>query len=746
MHLEYPAAPLSAQIDDYHGETVADPFRWLEDTSSEETRGFIEAENRLADAWLEAVPSRKEITRRVHELWDHPRFGVPFERGGQWFQYRNSGLQPQPVLYVMDRPGADGEILVDPNAFSEDGTVALVDAVPSADGRLLAYATADAGSDWLTWRVLDVDKKTLLPDVVEWSKFSTAAWVADASGFFYGAPRRPEPGQELEGETRGLHVLFHLLGAKDGEDEVVFSTEDQPDWLPQATVTDDGRYLAVAVTRGTRPQVRLEIFDLEHLGEGSVVLDPDFSSELAVAGNEGPRFFLVTGEGADRRRLVAIDLSDPEHVEEVVPESADVLAGAKRCGDALVCWYLKDAQAALRVHGLNGRFTCEIGLPPWTSLVNDEHGAISGRAGLGVIHFATTSFTDSGSVWSHDLGSGETTLVHPPSAPFDAEDYVTERGYATSADGTRVPFFCTRRRDVSRDGEVPVLLYGYGGFNIPVGPEWSVLAAVFIERGGAYVVANLRGGGEFGRAWHDGGRLEHKQHVFDDFVAVARELARSGLSRPERTAILGGSNGGLLVGASITQHPEAFGAAVAEVGVLDMLRFHKFTIGWAWSSDFGDPDDPEQYRWLRAYSPLHNIREGVRYPATLLLTGDHDDRVVPAHSFKFAAALQRAQGGDRPDPAPGGDVRRPRRGQADEHADSRERRRAHLPRGGARRQPPTRRPRGTLTIEPVPDQGASRESGYPIRFDVLGGSPRPERRSRRAPPDPFSVPIMGHGG
>jgi prolyl oligopeptidase len=648
MHLEYPAAPLSAQIDDYHGETIADPFRWLEDTSSEETRAFIEAENRLADAWLEAVPSRKEITDRVVELWNHRRLGVPFERGGRWFQYRNAGLQPQPVLYVMDRPGVEGEVLVDPNAFSEDGTVALVDAVPSADGRLLAYATSDGGSDWLTWRVLDVTMKALLSDVVEWSKFSTAAWRADASGFFYGAPRRPEPGQENEGETRGLRVLFHLLGAKDGEDEVIFSAEDQTEWLPHATVTDDGRYLVVAVTCGTRPQVRLEIFDLERLGEGSVVLDPDFSSELAVAGNEGPHFFLVTDDEADRRRLVATDLSDPEHLEEVVPESADLLASAKRCGDALVCSYLKDARAALRVHGLDGHFTREIELPHWSSLVNDERGTISGHAGLDVVHFATTSFTDSGSVWSHDLWSGETMLVHPPSVPFHAADYMTERGFATSADGTRVPFFCTLRRDVSRDGEVPVLLYGYGGFNVPIGPEWSVLAAVFMERGGAYVLANLRGGGEFGRAWHDGGRLEHKQHVFDDFVAVARELAGSGLSRPERTAIHGGSNGGLLVGASLTQHPEAFGAAVAEVGVLDMLRFHKFTIGWAWTSDFGDPDEPEQYPWLRAYSPLHNIREGVRYPATLLLTGDHDDRVVPAHSFKFAAALQRAQGGDAP--------------------------------------------------------------------------------------------------
>lgn len=648
MNLVYPTAPLGAQVDDCHGEAVADPYRWLEDGSSEETRGFIEAENRLSEAWLEAAHCRKDITRRVAELWDHPRLGVPFERGGRWFQYRNTGLQPQPVLYVMDRPAADGEVLVDPNAFSEDGTVALVDAVPSANGRLLAYATTDAGSDWMTWRILDVATKTLLPDVVEWSKFSTAAWRADASGFFYGAPRRPEPGQELEGETRGLRVLYHRLGAKDGEDEVVFSAEDQPEWLPHATVTDDGRYLVVAVTRGTRPQARIEIFDLEHLGEGIVVLDPDFSSELAVAGNDGPRFFLVTGDGADRRRLVATDLSDPEHVEEVVPESVDVLAGAKRCGDALVCWYLKDAQAALRVYGLDGRFTREIELPPWSSLVNDEHGVISGRAGLDVVHFATTSFTDSGSVCSHDLGSGETTLLHPPSAPFDAEDYVTERGHATSADGRRVPFFCTRRRDVRRDGEVPVLIYGYGGFNVPIGPEWSVQAAVFMERGGAYVLANLRGGGEFGRAWHDGGRLEHKQHVFDDFVAVAQELAQSGLTRPERTAIHGASNGGLLVGASITQHPEAFRAAVADVGVFDMLRFHKFTIGWAWTSDFGDPDDREQYRWLRAYSPLHNVREGVRYPATLLRTGDHDDRVVPAHSFKFAAALQQAQAGDAP--------------------------------------------------------------------------------------------------
>jgi prolyl oligopeptidase len=648
MRPDYPPAPRGTQVDDLHGELVPDPYRWLEDTASEATIGFVDAENRLTEAWLQGVPGRKEIAERVAELWDHPRFGVPFEAGGHWFQYRNAGLQAQSVLYLMDGTGADGEVLIDPNTFSPDGTVALVDAVPSHDGRLLAYATADGGSDWMTWRVLDVERKALLGDVVEWSKFSTAGWRADGRGFYYVAPRRPEPGDELEGEIRGLRVLLHRLDSGSAHDEVVFSAESEPDWLPHASVTDDGRYLVVAITRGTRPQVRLEIVDLEHPATGRVVIGPDFDCQLAVAGNDGQRFFLVSDSGADRRQLVAVDLSDPGRVDVVVPETPDVLAGARRCGDALVCWYLEDAQAALHVHGLDGRFVRSVDLPPWSSLVEGAPGAISGRAGLDTVHFATTSFADSGSVWRHDLGSGETALLHPPTASFDPAEYVTVRGHAASADGTEIPFFCTHRRDLHRDGEVPVLLYGYGGFNIAVGPQWSVLAAVFMERGGAYVLANLRGGGEFGSAWHDAGRLAQKQRVFDDFVAVASHLAHSDLSNPRRIAINGASNGGLLVGASITQHPEAFGAAVAEVGVMDMLRFHKFTIGWAWTSDFGDPGDPEQYQWLRAYSPLHNVVEGTAYPATLLLTGDHDDRVVPFHSFKFAAALQHAQAGTAP--------------------------------------------------------------------------------------------------
>lgn len=646
--LDYPPAPPGPQVDDYHGESVADPYRWLEDTSSPATRAFVQAEQALSREWLDAVPAREGIARRVSELWDYPRLGVPFERGGRWFQYRNSGMQPQPVLFVMEGPGGDGEVLIDPNTLSQDGAVALVDAVASDDGRLLALATSDAGSDWLTWRVLDVATKSFHPDVVAWSKFSTAAWARDGSGFFYGAPRRPPEGSELEGETRGLRILFHRIGAAETDDDVVFSAEDEPDWLPYATVTDDGRYLVISISRGTRPETRLEILDLERPGADRVVVGRDFSAELAVAGNDGSRFFLVTDDGADRRRLVGADLSNPDRKEEVVAESGAVLQGARRCGEALVCWYLDDAQAALSVHALDGRLLRGVELPRWSSLVTGEHGAISGHAGLDVLHFATTSFTDSGSVWRHDLGSGETTLLHAPTAQFDASGYVTGRGHATSSDGTRVPFFVTHHREVEPNGDVPVLLYGYGGFNVPIGPDFSVQAAVFMERKGAYVLANLRGGGEFGRAWHEGGRLQCKQRVFDDFVAVAHELVRSGWSRPERIAIKGASNGGLLVGASITQHPEAFGAAVAEVGVLDMLRFDRFTIGWAWTSDFGDPADPEQFRWLRGYSPLHNVRQGVAYPATLLVTGDHDDRVVPAHSFKFASALQQAQAGDAP--------------------------------------------------------------------------------------------------
>ncbi len=651
MAISYPGTRRGDEADLCHGERVPDPYRWLEDPDTPEAKAWIEAQNRLSDEWLSSVPTRAEIRARVAELWDYARHGVPFEKGGRWFQFRNPGLENQPVLHVAESLEGPWRVLLDPNLLAPDGTVAVTSAVPSEDGSLLAYATHAAGSDWTTWRVLEVAGGTELPDVVEWSKFSSASFTADGAGFFYGAPDRPEEGAEYEAETRHLAVRYHRLGTDPADDEVVFATPEEPEWLPHATVSDDGRYLVVSVSRGTSTESQLHVLDLAEPGGAPRTLVGDFSVEAEVVANVGSRFLLLTNDGAPRRRIVSVDLDGPGpgHWREVVAETADTLLGARQCGSQLVCWYLSDAHSKLVVRELDGRFVREVELPAFSALMEDrEAPPVSGRPGLQVVCFGTTSFTESGSIWAHDLESGETRLLSGSQASFDAAAYVTERAYATSPDGTKVPLFLTRRRDLEADGEVPVLLYGYGGFDIPVVPSFQVAAAVFVERGGIYAVANLRGGGEFGREWYEAGRLGAKQNVFDDFAAAARHLVEAGWSRPERIAINGRSNGGLLVGACLTQHPELFGAAVPEVGVLDMLRFHKFTIGWAWTSDYGSPEDEAAWRVLRSYSPLHEVRDGVAYPATMVMTGDHDDRVVPGHSFKFAAALQHAQAGEAP--------------------------------------------------------------------------------------------------
>ncbi len=648
---EYPPARRGDDADEYHGETVPDPYRWLEDPDSEETIAWVRSENDLTDALLAASPARETLRGRLAELWGYPRFGVPFERGGRWFQSRQLGLQDHPVLYVMDAPDDDGRPLLDANLLSEDGTVAVTSLAPSDDGRLLAYGTSTAGSDWRTWRVRVVDTGDDLPDVVEWSKYSSVAWRKDGSGYYYAALERPDPGKEYTAENRSPWISFHRLGTSQADDEIVF-VASEPDWLPDAEVTDDDRYLVISVRRGTFPETRLSVLDLQQPGRGFRPLAAGFEFEAAVVGNEGTTFFLLTDHRAGRRRVVAADLENPapEGWRDVIPESGDTLLSAHLFGGRLVCHCLRDACSRLRVHSLTGEHLRDIPLPAFASLAGgfQHEGGIEGRPGSDVVHFGVVSFADSGSLWRHHLSSEETALVREPAAPVDPAGFATDQVFVTSDDGTRVPLFLTRRRDVQPAGEVPVILYGYGGFDIPISPFFSVTQAVWMERGGLLAVASLRGGGEYGREWHDAGRLANKQKVFDDFCACARWLAGSGWSRPGRIAINGGSNGGLLVGACLTQHPELFGAAVAQVGVLDMLRFHKFTIGWAWKSDFGDPDDPEQYRWLRAYSPLHNVEVGRSYPATLLMTGDHDDRVVPGHSFKFAAALQAAQGGPAP--------------------------------------------------------------------------------------------------
>jgi prolyl oligopeptidase len=598
------------------------------------------------------VASRDDIRRQLTELWSLPRVGVPFERGGHWFQFRNSGLQDQQVLFVMETLYDLGRPLLDPNSFSGDGTVAVTALSVSSDGQLVAYATSAGGSDWRTWRIRRVTDGVDLEDVVEWSKYSEAAFLGDGSGFFYGAPDRPAAGTELHAESRNLRILLHRCGTSQAEDELVFAAPHEPEWVPHPSVTFDGRYLVVSISCGTAPESRVLVLDLEEPALGLRPLVADFSSVAEVVANVGSRFYVLTEAGAPRRRLVTIDLEDaangPDAWREVIGERDDTLVSAKHCGGRLVCHYLEDAHSVLRIFELDGTFVSNVPVPGFVSLLESASGgdSLEGLPSRPTVHFKVTSFLESGSVWSHDLESGTTELVTPSAARLDAADYVTEQVFAVSADGTKVPLFVSRRRDVVPTGEIGVLLHGYGGFNIAITPAFSVAAAVFMQRGGIFAEAVLRGGGEYGKAWHDDGRLARKQNVFDDFCACARYFSDAGWSRPGRLAISGGSNGGLLVGACLTQHPELFGAAVPEVGVLDMLRFHKFTIGWAWTSDFGDPDDPEQFPWPRAYSPLHHLVAGTPYPPTLVMTGDHDDRVVPGHSLKFAAALQAAVAGD----------------------------------------------------------------------------------------------------
>jgi len=648
----YPSARKGSDADDYHGEQVADPYRWLETTSDPETARWITAENELTEDFLAAVPARESIRAQVTKMFNYPKLGVPFERGGRWFQSRNPGLDAQPVLYLLDEPGGSARPLLDPNALSQDGTTALSSADVSEDGSLLAYATSDGGSDWMTWHVRDVESGRDLDDVIEWSKFCQAAWRADGSGFYYSSMQSTAPGAEYIESNACPRIFLHRIGTPQAEDELVFSAPHEPDWIPYAEVSDDGRFLILTIEKGSVLENQLLVLDLQEPGTAPVPLVGDFESVNHVVISEGTTFYLVTDSGAERKRLVAVDLERPgrENWREIIGEATDTLDSARFFGGYFVCHYLRDAHSVLRVHDREGRNVRDIPLAGIASLGLGPHlnWALTGRVRSDLMHFSATTFTDPGSIWSHRLSTGETQIVERTGAAIDPDSYLTEQVFAESADGTRVPMFLTRHKDLRQDGQAPALLYAYGGFDIPITPGFDPCMAAWLEQGGVLAVANLRGGGEYGRAWHEAGRRAAKQNVFDDFCACARWLASSGWSSRERIAITGGSNGGLLVGACLTQHPELFGAVVGHVGVYDMLRFHKFTIGWAWTGELGSPDDPAAYQWLRGYSPLHNVRPGTHYPATLLLTGDHDDRVVPGHSFKFAAALQAAQAGDEP--------------------------------------------------------------------------------------------------
>jgi prolyl oligopeptidase len=646
----YPDTRRADQVDDYHGTRVADPYRWLEDTDAPETAAWVEAQNRVTFAHLEAIPARERIRARLTELWNYPKYGVPFKEGGRYFIYRNSGLQNQPVLYVHETLADSGRVLLDPNTLSADGTVALSTVSVSEDGKRVAFGVSSGGSDWQEFRVRDVATGRDLVDTLKWVKFSGAAWTHDHAGFFYSRYAEPA-GNVLTEANKGHKLYYHRIGTPQSEDVLVWERPDRPEWYVFGQVSDDGRYLVITVNQGTDPRNRLYYVDLRDplrpdvRGEVTRLLD-EGDAQYGYAGNDGPVFYLHTDLEAPRGRVVAVDTRSPARSawRTVIPQGSDALQGVGMAGDRFVASYLQDAASRIRLFELSGAPAGEVALPTLGAA-----SGFSGDRGDPEAFYSFTSFLYPTTVYRYDFRTGESTVFRQPEIPgFDASRYVTEQVFYASKDGTRVPMFVTRRRDLARDGDNPTLLYGYGGFNVNVTPAFSVSNLAWLEMGGIYAVANLRGGNEYGEEWHQAGMLERKQNVFDDFIAAAEHLVAQRYTSPERLAVAGGSNGGLLVGAVMNQRPELFGAALPAVGVMDMLRYHRFTVGWGWVPEYGSADDPAMFPTLYAYSPLHNLKPGTCYPATLVTTADHDDRVVPGHSFKYAAALQAAQGCGNP--------------------------------------------------------------------------------------------------
>jgi prolyl oligopeptidase len=645
MGLAYPASPKGDVVDDYHGTKVADPYRWLENPDAAESRAWIEAQNQLTYGYLEKIPSREPLKRRLTELWDFERYGVPSREGSRYVYSRNDGLQSQSVLYVADTLEAEPRVLIDPNTLSTDGTVALSGTVFSADGNLMTYGLASAGSDWVEWRVRDVRTGKDLPDVVRWVKFNVPAWSKDGKGFFYSRYAEPQPGAALTGANYFPKVYFHTLGTPQSEDALVYERPDQKEWGFSSTVTEDGRYLILRVGRGSERKNRVFYKDLKDPKAKVVELLRDFDATYAFIGNEGTRFYFRTDLEAPLGRVVAIDVRKPERGQwkELIPEAPETLVSASLVGDRFFLVRMKDASSQVRVHALDGKPLGEVALPGL--------GSVYGFSGLRTeteTFYAFTSFTTPSTVFRYDVKTGQSSVFRSPKVKFDPSQYETKQVFYTSKDGTRVPLFLSHKKGLKLDGTNPTYLYGYGGFNAALSPTFSVANLVWMEQGGVYAQASLRGGGEYGREWHLAGTKLRKQNVFDDFIAAAEWLVASGYTSPAKLAIGGRSNGGLLVGAAVTQRPELFGVALPGVGVMDMLRFHKFTIGWAWASDYGSAENAEEFKALYAYSPLHNLKPGTRYPAMLVTTADHDDRVVPAHSFKFAATAQAAQAGEAP--------------------------------------------------------------------------------------------------
>jgi prolyl oligopeptidase len=640
----YPPARRGDQVDDFHGEKVADPYRWLEEPDSVEAREWIAAENRLTFGYLEKIPQRAAIKERLTQLWDYERFGLPVKRANRYFYTRNDGLQNQAVLYVADSPDAQPRVLLDPNTLRADGTAALVIWHPSEDGKLLAYSVAEAGSDWEQWRIRDVATGKDREDQLRWVKWGAAVWSKDGSGLYYGRYDEPKSNEQFRGVNYFHKIYFHKLGDAQSKDRLIHQAGVK-EWTFNPIVTQDGRYLILWTWRGSDGTNQVSYRDLQKPDAPVVDLISGFDARYMFVGNEGGRFWFTTDAGAPRGRLIEIDIAAPERAnwKTVIAEASDTLQRVSLVGDRFIASYLKDAASRVRSFDPGGGSPREVDAPALSTL-----SGFDGLRGDTETFYARTDVTHPGSIYRYDVRTGESTLFRQPKIKFDPDAFETKQVFVTSKDGTRLPMFITHRRGLKMDGSNPTVMSGYGGFKISITPGYSPEVLAFLEMGGIYAQPSLRGGYEYGQAWHEAGMLGKKQNVFDDFIAAAQWLIANDYTRSEKLAIRGGSNGGLLVGAVMTQRPELFGAVLCEVGVLDMLRFKRFTIGWAWEAEYGAVDKPGDFKFLRAYSPLHNVKPGTKYPPTLITTGDHDDRVAPAHSFKFAAALQHAQAGDAP--------------------------------------------------------------------------------------------------
>jgi prolyl oligopeptidase len=642
----YPAAPKDDTAEDHFGHRILDPYRPLENPNSEATKAWVEAENRLTFGYLEQIPARARIHERLTKLWNYERFTPPSKEGPWYIYSKNDGLQNQSVIYKTKSLDAPAEVLIDPNTLSPDGTIALGSIHFTDDGRYMAYSLASSGSDWIEWKIRDVATGTDLPDHLKWSKFSGAAWLKDGSGFYYGRYDAPKEGETFTGLNKFQKLYFHQLGTPQDHDTLIYERKDQPDWIFSADVTEDGRFLIVVQNEGTKPENRVYVKDLSKATSAIVPFLDKFDAEYKVLGNDGERFYVQTDKDAPRRRVVAIDLAKPDSSSwtVVIPEAPgrDVLGSTTMVNNRFVTQWMTDAHDVLKVYGLSGAFEREIALP--------AIGAVSGFTGKrkdteGLYGFS--SFSYPGTVYRYDFVSGASTVFRQPKVDFSPSAFETIQVFYPSKDGTKIPMFITYKKGLKKDGQNPTYLYGYGGFDVSLTPAFSPGLIAWMEAGGLFAQPNLRGGGEYGRAWYDAGRLANKQNVFDDFIAAAEYLIAEKYTSTPKLAIAGGSNGGLLVGACLNQRPDLFGAAVPAVGVMDMLRFQKFTIGWAWTSDYGDPEKQADFETVLKYSPLHNIKP-VAYPPTLVITSDHDDRVAPAHSFKYAATLQATQTGRAP--------------------------------------------------------------------------------------------------